>query len=78
MVLVEFNDGDWEKVQKIITAYEKNKIANRESARMKSNSNGNSKRGRKSTEEIKFTIVKKKDEITFDCSDFEKEDVEDD
>ncbi len=76
MVLVEFNEGDWEKVQRIIVQYEKNKVACRESARMKSNSNGRSGRGRKSSEEIKWTIVKKKDEITFDCSDSEKEEVE--
>ncbi len=63
MVLVEFNESDWEKVQKIITAYEKNKVLNRESARLKSCNNGRSGRGRKSSEEIKFTILKKKDDV---------------
>ncbi len=70
-ITIEFSDDDWKKVEKLISAYEKNKEINRENARKNKTSIGNSNRGRKITEGIKWKIVEK--ELNFDYSEEEVE-----
>ena len=61
VIRVEFSENDFEKIMKLINAYEKNKEKNRDAARVRNNSTGSSRRGRKCDEPIKWKIVNSED-----------------
>lgn len=56
-VTIKFTTEDWEKCKKVLEKYEEQKQLNREKARIRNGSNGESKRGRKLDSKISFEVL---------------------